>query len=42
VSITALLIGYFAGSEEPHERAGLSVECAVRHPGLAISIATRR
>jgi len=40
VSVAALAIGYVAGPEDPHEKAGLAVECAVRHPGLAIAIAS--
>jgi BASS family bile acid:Na+ symporter len=35
----ALAIGYFVGPSDPHERTSLSVECAVRHPALAITIA---
>jgi BASS family bile acid:Na+ symporter len=40
VSIAALAIGHVAGPEDPHERTGLAVECGVRHPALAIAIAS--
>jgi BASS family bile acid:Na+ symporter len=40
VSIAALAIGHFAGPDDPRERTGLAVECGVRHPALAIAIAT--
>jgi BASS family bile acid:Na+ symporter len=39
VSLAALAIGHFLGATDPHERTTLAVECAVRHPVLAISIA---
>jgi bile acid:Na+ symporter, BASS family len=39
VSITALAIGHFFGSSDPHERTTLAVESGVRHPVLAITIA---
>lgn len=40
VSITALLIGHLLGPRESAEKTILAVECAVRHPGLAVTIAT--
>ena len=40
VCVTALAIGHFAGSDDPQERASLAIECGVRHPGLAIAIAS--
>jgi BASS family bile acid:Na+ symporter len=40
VSIAALAIGHAAGPEDPNERTALAVECGVRHPALAIAIAT--
>jgi BASS family bile acid:Na+ symporter len=40
VSTAALAIGHAAGPEDPHERTALAVECGVRHPALAIAIAT--
>jgi BASS family bile acid:Na+ symporter len=39
VSLAALAIGHFAGSADAHERTTLAVECAVRHPVLALTIA---
>jgi BASS family bile acid:Na+ symporter len=39
ISVTALAIGHFAGSDDPHEREALAIECGVRHPALAITIA---
>jgi BASS family bile acid:Na+ symporter len=39
VSISALAIGHFLGPSEPSERTILAVECGVRHPVLAITIA---
>ena len=39
VSVAALAIGHFSGSDDPHERTGLAIECGVRHPALAITIA---
>lgn len=38
VCIAALAIGHWVGSQDPEERTILAVECAVRHPGLAIAI----
>jgi bile acid:Na+ symporter, BASS family len=40
VSVAALAIGHFSGPADPHERTALAIECGVRHPGLAIAIAT--
>jgi BASS family bile acid:Na+ symporter len=40
VCVAALAIGHFAGPDDPRERTALAVECGVRHPGLAIAIAT--
>jgi BASS family bile acid:Na+ symporter len=39
VSVVALAIGHFAGSDDPHERTALAIECGVRHPTLALTIA---
>jgi BASS family bile acid:Na+ symporter len=39
VSATALAIGHLLGPHDSHEKTALAVECAVRHPLLAISIA---
>lgn len=39
VSLAALAIGHFAGSNNADERTTLAVECAVRHPVLALTIA---
>jgi len=39
VSTAALTIGQFLGPKDAHERTTLAVECAVRHPALAIGIA---
>lgn len=38
VGVAALAIGHFAGSDDAHERTTLAIECAMRHPALAISI----
>lgn len=38
VCIAALTIGHWVGSPNPEERTILAVECAIRHPGLAIAI----
>jgi BASS family bile acid:Na+ symporter len=41
VALAALAIGHFMiGSQYPEKRTVLAVECAVRHPGLAIAIGT--
>lgn len=39
VSIAALAIGHLLGPEDAGERTDLAVECGVRHPVLAITIA---
>jgi BASS family bile acid:Na+ symporter len=39
VSVVALAIGHFLGPNEPSEKTILAVECGVRHPVLAITIA---
>jgi len=39
VSLAALAIGHCAGSDSADERTTLAVECAVRHPVLALTIA---
>jgi len=38
VSITALAIGHWFGSNDPNDRTALAVESGVRHPALALSI----
>jgi BASS family bile acid:Na+ symporter len=38
VCLAALAIGHWIGSSKPEERTILAVECAVRHPGLAVAI----
>jgi BASS family bile acid:Na+ symporter len=38
VSVTALAIGHVLGPHDAHEKTALAVECAVRHPVLAITI----
>jgi predicted Na+-dependent transporter len=41
VAAAALAIGHWMiGSEQADKRTALAVECAVRHPGLAIAIGT--
>ncbi len=40
VSVAALAIGQLVGPPQAREKTILAVECAVRHPGLAIGIAT--
>ena len=41
VAVAALSIGHFMiGHEYPNERTALAIECAVRHPGLAVAIAS--
>ena len=40
VSIAALAIGHWLGPRNPHERITLAVESGVRHPVLAITIAS--
>jgi BASS family bile acid:Na+ symporter len=39
VSVVALAIGHLLGPRDPHERTTLAVECGVRHPVLALTIA---
>jgi len=39
VSAVALAIGHLLGPHDPHEKTTLAVECGVRHPVLAITIA---
>jgi predicted Na+-dependent transporter len=39
VSATALSIGHWLSSQDPHDRTTLAVESGVRHPVLAIMIA---
>jgi len=39
VSVSALAIGHFLGPSEPSEKTILAVECGVRHPVLALTIA---
>ena len=38
VCLATLAIGHWIGSSKPEEKTILAVECAVRHPGLAIAI----
>lgn len=38
VSVVALAIGHLAGPADPHEKTALAVECASRHPVLAMAI----
>jgi bile acid:Na+ symporter, BASS family len=40
VGAVGLAIGHFLGSQDPNEKTSLAVECAVRHPVLALTIAT--
>ena len=40
VSVAALAIGHWLGPRNPHERITLAVESGVRHPVLAITIAS--
>ena len=39
VSVAALVIGHLLGPRDSAEKTVLAVECAVRHPGLAVTIA---
>ena len=39
VSAVALGIGHLLGPRDPHEKTTLAVECGVRHPVLALTIA---
>ena len=38
VSVASLAIGHLLGPQNGEEKTVLAVECAVRHPGLAIAI----
>ena len=38
--LAALAIGHFFGPGDDSERTVLAVECGVRHPGLALTIAS--
>jgi BASS family bile acid:Na+ symporter len=40
VSVAALAIGHAFGPQDMHEKASLAIECGVRHPALAITIAS--
>jgi BASS family bile acid:Na+ symporter len=40
VCATALGIGHLFGPDQPSEKVTLAVECGVRHPALAVTIAT--
>jgi BASS family bile acid:Na+ symporter len=40
VSVTALAIGHLVGPRQAQEKTVVAVECAVRHPGLAVTIGT--
>lgn len=40
VSFSALAIGHFLGPADPYQRTTLAVESSVRHPGLALTIAS--
>lgn len=40
VVIVSLAIGHWLGPHDAHERTTLAMECAARHPGLAMTIAT--
>ena len=39
VSMAGLAIGHWSGSQDPQEKTILAVECGVRHPALALTIA---
>jgi hypothetical protein len=39
VGVASLAIGYVAGPDDPKARTSLAIECAVRHPTVAITIA---
>jgi len=39
VSMAGLAIGHLSGSQDPQEKTILAVECGVRHPALALTIA---
>jgi predicted Na+-dependent transporter len=38
VAAAALAIGHWAGPSDPHEKTVSAIECAVRHPALALGI----
>jgi BASS family bile acid:Na+ symporter len=38
-SATSLAIGHLLGPPDPRERTSLAIECGVRHPALALTIA---
>jgi BASS family bile acid:Na+ symporter len=40
VSVAALAIGHLLGPTDPREKTTLAIECGVRHPALALSIAS--
>jgi bile acid:Na+ symporter, BASS family len=40
VSAAAVAIGHLLGPHDPHEKTSLAVECGVRHPVLALTIAS--
>lgn len=40
VSVAALAIGHWLGPQNGAEKTAVAVECAVRHPGLAVAIGT--
>jgi bile acid:Na+ symporter, BASS family len=39
VSLAALAIGHFLGPDDPAQKTAMAVECGVRHPVLALTIA---
>jgi BASS family bile acid:Na+ symporter len=39
ISVAALAIGHFSGPRDPHLRTIVAIECGVRHPALALTIA---
>jgi BASS family bile acid:Na+ symporter len=40
VVVTAIVTGHFIGGPDPHDRVALGIFSAMRHPGVALSIAT--
>jgi BASS family bile acid:Na+ symporter len=40
VVVTAIATGHFIGGPDPHDRSALGIFSAMRHPGVALSIAT--
>ncbi len=40
VSVAALAIGHFLGPDDPAQKTVMAVECGVRHPALALMIAS--